>query len=1038
MNKPLARFSRLLRRGGGAAGPLLWMLLCVVLSLAAACGRSPHYSKVLQETGLTRGICVLPGDENCDLAAQLAGRYDFLIYVQLPGAAEVEAARRTAHDLGLYGTRIFVEQGSYDRIHLADGIADLLIAAGPQVDLSDQEALRVVRPEGVVLMNNRRLTKPFPEGVDDWSHPYHGPDNNTMSKDELIRAPYLTRFLAEPYYAPLPQVAVASGGRVFKAFGNMAFHLREEALLNTLVAFNGYNGTMLWKRNLTPGFMIHRSTMIATPEILFLGDDKSCKKIDTETGQLLDEIIPPTEVAGGTCWKWMALDGGVLYALLGEAEQNDGTIRQRTQSHGWPWYPLSKGFNQKENPWGFGRDLLAMDADDHKILWHHHEKEEIDSRALCMKSGKIYLFRFGAYLACIDSESGAEIWRRTPENAPDLFEALGTYLDRQDYRTNWRTTAYLKCSDQALYFSGPSIDKLLAVSAKDGKVLWQNPYSNFQLVLHDKGLYGISGQVDNAPSFRFDPLTGEVLEQIDTKRRACARPSGTADAILYRAEGGSVRLDVEGGEQLWISPMRAQCQDGVTVANGLLYWWPMVCDCQNTLYGVTCLGPAGEFDFYRPARIEERLEKVRDNVRDVVELETDNSDWPTFRADNSCRVTVEAELPQECSRLWWYNPNATFRPTAPVTGGGLVFTGGSDGVVRALEAESGELKWKAFTGGAVRIAPTLWQGRLYAGSADGWVYAFEARSGELLWRFNAAPQNRKIPVYGKLMSTWPVTSGVLIQDGVAYFAAGIANYDGTYVYALDAVSGEIVWHNNSSGHLDREARTGASVQGHLLINDGKLYMASGTSFSPAVYDISDGRCLNDPAPLKNCASNCSRGWELSKVGDHVVVGGQPYYGHPDYPVYDPTVTNTILHTSIKNRDIVCLNKRAIRCYSPIPAETLNRCVIPAEEKPYFMNRGWGTLDVPQSPLWEYGNGKVAALAVAANAVVAAYEIDSGGIPSIEIIDLESGMPWTNAGGRKIRHRLLCPPVSWGLALDREGRIFVSLENGQVMCFGESI
>ena len=41
--------------------------------------------------------------------------------------------------------------------------------------------------------------------------------------------------------------------------------------------------------------------------------------------------------------------------------------------------------------------------------------------------------------------------------------------------------------------------------------------------------------------------------------------------------------------------MRAQCQDGVTIANGLLYWWPSTCDCNLTLYGITCLGPAGDF-----------------------------------------------------------------------------------------------------------------------------------------------------------------------------------------------------------------------------------------------------------------------------------------------------------------------------------------------------------------------------------------------------------------------------------------------------------
>ena len=131
----------------------------------------------------------------------------------------------------------------------------------------------------------------------------------------------------------------------------------------------------------------------------------------------------------------------------------------------------------------------------------------------------------------------------------------------------------------------------------EGTILWEDPYNNYQLVLRDDGLYGISGQIDEHKSRKFDPLTGEVLVEFETRRRACARPNGSIDAIFYRALGGSTRLDINSQSPQWISPMRAQCHDGVTIANGLLYWWPSVCDCQNTLYGLTCLGPAGDFDF---------------------------------------------------------------------------------------------------------------------------------------------------------------------------------------------------------------------------------------------------------------------------------------------------------------------------------------------------------------------------------------------------------------------------------------------------------
>jgi len=43
------------------------------------------------------------------------------------------------------------------------------------------------------------------------------------------------------------------------------------------------------------------------------------------------------DLAGGTFWKWMALEDGVLYALIGEQEQRDPVIRLRSTNHGWPW-----------------------------------------------------------------------------------------------------------------------------------------------------------------------------------------------------------------------------------------------------------------------------------------------------------------------------------------------------------------------------------------------------------------------------------------------------------------------------------------------------------------------------------------------------------------------------------------------------------------------------------------------------------------------------------------------------------------------------
>lgn len=1025
-------------------GALLWVMICLA-GMGLNCDRLKEESLqrgnegvtanyILDKIGFSRGICVVLADKNCDLALQLALKSELLIYVQLTEDEDVEAARRAVDTAGFYGTRIYVEKGTLTKIHLADNIADVLVALNEAQGVPETEVLRVLHPQGKALIGQKELIKPFPEGVDDWSHPYHGADNNTQSRDLVARAPYLTQFLAEPRYAPLTQVAVASAGRVFKAFGNIAFHKREEPFLNTLVAFNGYNGTLLWKRDLVPGIMVHRNTIIATPKILYVGDDRSCKLIDTATGRLVDEIIPPTDIAGGTFWKWMGMENGVLYALIGEQEQKDPVMRWRRTQHGWPWNAISKGFNQPEHSWGFGRNIVAIDPETKKVLWHFQEDEPIDSRALCMKDGRIFLFRFGSFLTCLDAKTGKKIWRKTRENAPDLFNSLGKYLYRQSWQSNWRTTDYLMCSDQALYFAGPQVSKLLAVSAKDGSVLWENPYNNFQLILRDDGLYGISGPWRDRVSKKIDPLTGEILADLATGRRACTRPNASIDAIFYRAMGGTVRFDLPSRRQHWISPMRPPCHDGVTIANGLLYWWPSICDCQLSIYGITCLGPAGDFDFSLKATEAERLEKGTANLNDITPLLQTSTDWPTFRKDNYGSVSTEAVIATEGAELWRFPPNKVHNPgtdilghayytapTAPVTVDGLVFFSGSDGIVRALDAQTGKLLWTAYTGGAVRFPPTIWKNRALISSGDGWVYSFDAKTGRLLWRFRAAPAERKIPVYGSLLSTWPTASGVLVDEGIAYVAAGILNYDGTYIYALDAETGKIIWQNNTSGHLDREARTGVSVQGHLLLHDGKLYLAGGTSISPAIYDISNGKCLNDPEPLGRCESFSPRGWELFKIGDRVVASGKPFYAHPKYPVYDHSVFNKLLIASSGDRDIAWISNRKLVCYNHIDTKILNDGVAEQKYTGYRIPI-WGKLNLSNEPLWEYNCEESVALATCKNAVVVA------GKSMLIVLNLEDGKElWT--------HALNYSPVPWGLAVGRDGQIIVTLENGAVLCFG---
>ncbi len=982
-------------------------LECIILALGAALSAGPALAAAGQEPAISKGICAvlgLPAAGQPESVIALAKGSEQLIYFQAPDAEVVTAVRKAAEAAGLLGNRVFVDQGDCKSIHLADNLADLvLVADRARDDVAEEEILRVLRPGASAVLGDKDLFKPLPKGTDHWSHPYHGPDNNPQSTDQLARAPYLTQFLAEPMFCPMPEVSVAAGGRVFRAFGHIAHKANQNAWLNTLVCVNGYNGTILWTRPLKEGFMIHRSAMIATPKTLYLADDESCKLIDVHTGRVKDEIVISEEISDGPVWKWMALEDGVLYALVGGRETPIVTQRSQTPGLGhWPW-GMWAGHEYKDpkSSFGFGRTFVAIDPQTRQILWSHREEDYLDSRGVCMKGGRIYFYCPQKFLACLDAKTGEVLWKSSDA---DLLEAIGPNERAQHYVTGYATTAYVKCNDRFLFFAGPQRSRLVVASADDGKLVWQKEHGNYQLVLREDGFYA-AGPQNQDTGFKLAYDTGEVLARFP-QRRACTRATGTLDSIFFRASGGTVRIDTATNTAKHIAPMRPPCQDGVIISDGHLYWGPWMCGCQLSLYGHICLAPAGDFDF-RPGIDESRLRPGCGDPAAVEPFEIQPGDWPTRQAGSGTAPVTEVAVSRQTSRLWTFEPSSACLPTAPVAAGGCVFVGDRSGVLRALDA-GGKLRWKAYTGGAIFCPPAVAQGRVYVGSADGRVYAFEAATGRRLWSFRVAPAKRWIPVYGRLISTWPVAGGVVVKDGVVYAAAGIAHYDGTHVVALDAVTGEVKWYNDSSGRLSETADSGISVQGELFIHDGELRFLGGGIYETARYDLQTGKCLNEAYDQANSRYHTA------------FYAYFPWYGQ--YTSLD--------HRLPDGRRLVYDASYEGSQHTPLALLAPPPPGAPKAQKPasrwYRPRRG----EPAPKALWQDKTGRrFNGFVVTPEILLTAGQTGSGETTGafLAAVNIKDGSAvWVK--------QLPAAVVKGGLAVDHQARIIVSLENGEVLCF----
>jgi len=217
----------------------------------------------------------------------------------------------------------------------------------------------------------------------------------------------------------------------------------------------------------------------------------------------------------------------------------------------------------------------------------------------------------------------------------------------------------------------------------------------------------------------------------------------------------------------------------------------------------------------------------------------------------------------------------------PVVLGKTLLIGSSrDGALRALDTETGEARWTFFTEGPIRTTPVAWEGKVYVGSDDGYLYCLDVETGQELWKVRGAPADRADYRHlgnGRLISYWPVRGGPVFHEGTIYFGAGIWPSMGVFILAVDARTGEIRWSNGDVNYLEQVRvdhndleEAGLSPQGHFLVAGGKLHVPNGRSM-PAGFDLRTGKLLQYVQGYRRGDSRVVAAGEYLFVGESGIV-----------------------------------------------------------------------------------------------------------------------------------------------------------------------
>lgn len=243
------------------------------------------------------------------------------------------------------------------------------------------------------------------------------------------------------------------------------------------------------------------------------------------------------------------------------------------------------------------------------------------------------------------------------------------------------------------------------------------------------------------------------------------------------------------------------------------------------------------------------------------------ADWPMWGYDAARSGKTHVELPEALHTHWIRQmpPPRRAWPAqhddrdklefdlsyAPIVMGDMIYVSSMvRDRVTAYRIEDGAEVWRFYADGPMRLAPAGWDGRIYAVSDDGYLYCLDALTGALQWRFDGAPAGHRVLGNERVIRMWPARGAPVIKDGTVYFAAGIWPFLGTFLYALDAETGELEWEN--SGHATEWQRqphggayafAGLAPQGYLAASTNHLVVSGGRAL-PGVFDRRDGTLLH--------------------------------------------------------------------------------------------------------------------------------------------------------------------------------------------------
>jgi len=763
--------------------------------------------QLIEKSGIKGGLVLHVGCGSGAKTMEMRVSESYLVHGLDTDPEKVAEARKRIRDAGTEaGVSVSCFGGK--ALPFIDNVAALIVAEKPGA-VAEREFLRVLAPNGIIcILRNggwEMRSKPRPQTIDQWTHFLHGPGGNAVSNDTVVEPPRHMQWLGAPYWtrnhhklASISSV-VSAQGRIFHTVDTGPAANMSVPGKWWLVGRDAFSGVLLWQRPMASWAWIgqgFRSGPVQLPRTLVAVDNRvyaplemnaAVSALDAATGQT---ITTYAETQGA---EEVILSNGVLIVVVGAPFSEQAAV-DPSRRGGAP-YPNTK-------------EILALRAQTGDILWKWSEPEGIRYMPLTLVAGTGRVaFQAGTGIVCLDRETGQELWSTAapekPAPKPPQEKGKGKKRKRRNYGKRgpgWSLATLVLHENTVLWASA---GRLRVLDATNGKALWACPCrAGFR---SPSDIFVINGLVWLGAAFTEgrDLRTGEVKQTSTAVRdtwtaghhHRCHREKATSRYILTSHRGIEF-LDLDGNNHSRNNWIRGLCQYGIMPCNGLVYAPSHACGCymEAKLYGFWAVAgaraprpPAAEIKRLVPGPAWGRTEDGR------WKTEAKDHSWSTYRHDALRSGSTMMELAPVLKSAWQTELGGKLSPL--VVASGLVLVAEIDARrVTALNAMTGAVCWQFVAGGRIDSPPTLYRGLALFGAADGWVYCLRASDGEEVWRFRAAPEDLRTVAMDQVESLWPVHGSILVQDGVAYAAAGRSSHldGGIRLYALEPATGKVL------------------------------------------------------------------------------------------------------------------------------------------------------------------------------------------------------------------------------------------------------